>query len=155
MRTLIVALFLCFVPIAAWADDPLSPPHPALARIKADLDQCKDKAGNIEEMLCAMEADKAVDALLNTLYGKIVAKLKKKGDPDHDLKDRSELLKRLLSSERAWITYREAECSHASASYLGGSGEGTLLAYCRLSMREDRVNNLYRFYVGRFPDIAK
>jgi hypothetical protein len=27
--------------------------------------------------------------------------------------------------------------------------------YCRLSMREDRVNTLYRFYVGRFPDIAK
>jgi uncharacterized protein YecT (DUF1311 family) len=156
MRLLTVAFLLSFAPLAARADDPLSPPHPALARIQAELDHCKDtQPGNINEMLCAMEADKAVDVVLNTLYGKIVAKLKQTDDPDHDIKERGELLKRLMASERAWITYREAECSHTSASYLGGSGEGTLLAYCRLSMREDRVNNLYRFYVSRFPDIAK
>jgi uncharacterized protein YecT (DUF1311 family) len=154
MRLLTIAFLLCFAPLAARAE--LNPPHPALARIQAELDHCKDtEPGNINQMLCAMAADKTVDAVLNALYGKIVTKLKQTNDPDHDIKERSELLKRLIASERAWITYREAECSHASASYLGGSGEGTLLAYCRLSMREDRVNNLYRFYVGRFPDIAK
>jgi uncharacterized protein YecT (DUF1311 family) len=106
-------------------------------------------------MLCAIEADKAVDGVLNTLYGKITAKLKQTDDPDHDINDRTELLKRLVAAERAWIVYREAECSHESGVYLGGSGEGTALAYCRLEKRQDRVNNLYRFYVKRFPDIAK
>jgi uncharacterized protein YecT (DUF1311 family) len=113
------------------------------------------KPGNINEMLCAVEADKAVDAVLNTIYGKVVAKLKQADDPDNDIKERRELLRRLVASERAWIAYREAECSHVSASMLGGSGEGTTLAYCRLEMRQNRVNTLYRFYVRRFPDIAK
>ena len=106
-------------------------------------------------MLCAIEADKDVDTLLNTLYRKIVAKLKQTEEPDHDVKEREELLKRLVASERAWIAYREAECSHASAAMLGGSGEGTMLAQCKLSMRRDRVNNLLRFYEIRFPDIPK
>ncbi|NOJ38178.1 DUF1311 domain-containing protein [Bradyrhizobium sp. WSM 1791] len=92
---------------------------------------------------------------MNRLYGKIVAKLKQTEDPDHDIEERKELLKRLVTSERAWIAYREAECSHASAAMLGGSGQGTMLAQCRLSMRADRVNNLFRFYKIRFPDIAK
>ena len=105
-------------------------------------------------MLCAIEADRAVDTLLNALYGKIVAKLKKAEDPEHDIEDRKELLRRLVASERAWIAYREAECSHASAAMLGGSGENTILANCRLSMRQGRVNTLFRFYMDRFPDIA-
>jgi uncharacterized protein YecT (DUF1311 family) len=155
MRLLTIAFLLSFAPLAAQPDNLLNPPHPALLRIQADLHHCTDtQPGNINEMLCAMQADKAVDTVLNTLYEKIVAKLKQTDDPDHD-KEQRELLKRLITSERAWISYREAECSRASAVYLGGSGEATSLAYCRLSMREDRVNNLYRSYVGRFPDIAK
>jgi uncharacterized protein YecT (DUF1311 family) len=156
MRLLTVAFLLSFAPLAAQADDLLNPPHPALTRIQANLDHCNDtQPGNINEMLCAMEADKEVDTLLNTLYVKIIAKLKQTEDPDHDVKERKELLKRLVASERAWIVYREAECSHASAAMLGGSGEGTMLAQCRLSLRQDRVNGLFRFYKIRFPDIAK
>ncbi|WP_426406655.1 lysozyme inhibitor LprI family protein [Bradyrhizobium ganzhouense] len=156
MRLLAVALLLGFAPLTAHADDALNPPHPALARIQANLDHCTDtQPGNINEMLCAVEAYKAVDVLLNTLYGKIVAKLKQNEDPDHDLQERKELLKRLVASERAWIAYSETECSHASAYMLGGSGEPTILAQCRLSMREDRLNNLFRFYKIRYPDIAE
>jgi uncharacterized protein YecT (DUF1311 family) len=155
MRFLISALLVGVVPLAAHAQE-LRPSHPALAAIQANLDRCKDtQPGNINEMLCTVEADKAVDVLLNALYQKIVTKLKQTADPDHDIKERGELLKRLVASERAWIAYREAECSHASAEMLGGSGEGTLLAYCRLSMQEDRVNNLFGFYRVRFPDIAE
>lgn len=156
MRILVWTIFLSIVPLCCRAEDGLlNPPHPALAAIQASLDHCTDtQPGNINEMLCATEADKAVDGVLNTLYGKITAKLKQTDDPDHDIKDRTELLKRLVAAERAWIVYREAECSHESGVYLGGSGEGTALAYCRLEKRQDRVNNLYRFYVKRFPDIA-
>lgn len=155
IRLLIIAFLLSFTPPAAQADDLLNPPHPALARIQAHLDHCNDtQPGNINEMLCAIEAERAVDTLLNALYGKIVAKLKKAEDPEHDIEDRKELLRRLVASERAWIAYREAECSHASAAMLGGSGEKTILANCRLSMRQGRVNTLFRFYMDRFPDIA-
>jgi uncharacterized protein YecT (DUF1311 family) len=156
MRLLTVAFLLSFAPIAAQADDLLNPPHPALTRIQTNLDHCNDtRPGNINEMLCAIEADKDVDTLLNKLYLEIIAKLKQTEDPDHDAKERKQLLKRLVASERAWIAYREAECSHASAAMLGGSGEGTILAQCRLSMRQKRVNDLFRFYRIRFPDLAK
>jgi uncharacterized protein YecT (DUF1311 family) len=155
MRLLALALLLCFAPLVAGADDLLNSPHPVLARIQANLDHCTDtQPGNINEMLCAIEADNAVDTLLNALYGKIVGKLKQAEDPERDIKDRKELLRRLVASERAWIAYREAECSHASAAMLGGSGEKTILAQCRLSMRQGRVNTLFRFYKVRFPDIA-
>jgi len=97
MRLLIIAFLLSFTPPAAQADDLLNPPQPALARIQAHLDHCKDtQPGNINEMLCAIEADRAVDTLLNALYGKIVAKLKKAEDPEHDIEDRKELLRRLV-----------------------------------------------------------
>jgi uncharacterized protein YecT (DUF1311 family) len=156
MRPLIIAFLLALAPLTAQAKGELKPSLPALAAIQAKLDHCKEKQpGNIPEMLCTMEADKAVDTLLNDLYREIVAKLKQPGGSDYDIKERSELLKRLVVSERAWITYREAECSHASAEMLGGSAEPTLLAACRLLMRQDRVNTLLAFYENRFPDIAK
>src|SRR3569833_769922 len=80
--------------------------YPALAAVEAQLDHCREHKGNIGEMLCAVEADKSVDAILNSLYGKIIAKLKQADDPNHDTEDRHELLKRLIASERAWVTYR-------------------------------------------------
>jgi hypothetical protein len=50
MRVLTFAFLLCFAPLAARADDPLNPPHPALAGIQAKLDHCKDiQPGNINE----------------------------------------------------------------------------------------------------------
>jgi uncharacterized protein YecT (DUF1311 family) len=152
MRLLIIAFLLSFTPPAAQADDLLNPPQPALARIQAHLDHCKDtQPGNINEMLCAIEADRAVDTLLNALYGKIVAKLKKAEDLEHDIEDRKELLRRLVPSERAWIACREAECSHASAAMLGGSGENAILANCRLSTRQGRVTPSFDFIWTDFP----
>jgi uncharacterized protein YecT (DUF1311 family) len=150
----VVVAVSAYGPGYCFADDGLGQKYPALAAVEAQLDRCREHKGNIGEMLCAVEADKSVDAILNSLYGKIIAKLKQADDPNHDTEDRHELLKRLIASERAWITYREAECSHASAIYLGGSGEGTALAYCRLEMRTGRANDLYRFYAARFPDLA-
>jgi uncharacterized protein YecT (DUF1311 family) len=136
-------------------EDQLEPPHPALAAIQADLDHCKDATpGNTLERQCTMESSKAVDALLNKLYGRIVAKLKEPTGNDHDAKERAELLKRLIASERAWIVYRDAECDHRSGYMLGGSGEPTIYEDCLLTMRRDRVNDLFRLYNDRFPDIA-
>jgi uncharacterized protein YecT (DUF1311 family) len=156
MRPSIIAFVLILAPLTAQAESESNPPHPALAAIQADLNQCRQaRPGNAPETLCTVDADKAVDALLNTLYGRIVAKLKSTSGADDDIDERKELLKRLIASERAWIAYREAECAHASAQMLGGSGEPALLAGCRLRMRQMRVNTLFGFYGGRFPDIVK
>src|SRR3954451_13744695 len=121
MRLFDVVVLLCFTPLSARADDPSNPSHPALVHIQSDLEHCTEtQPGNINEMLCAIAADRAVDALLNTLYGNIHSRLNQTANPDHDSEERKELLKRLVASERSWIAYREAECSHASAAMLGG-----------------------------------
>jgi len=101
-----------------------------------------------------MEAGKAVDAVLNKLYSQIVAKLKAPSNPA-DMKDQSELLKRLIASERAWIAYRDADCDHQSGYMLGGSGEPSMYEECLFSMRRDRINNLFNLYKDRFPEIEK
>jgi uncharacterized protein YecT (DUF1311 family) len=155
MRVPVCALLIAIAPFPCRAEGQLEPPHPALAVIQADLDRCKDATpGNTLERQCAMESSKAVDALLNKLYGRIVAKLKEPTSNDHDAKERAELLKRLIASERAWIVYRDAECDHRSGYMLGGSGEPTIYEDCLLTMRRDRVNDLFRLYNDRFPDIA-
>jgi uncharacterized protein YecT (DUF1311 family) len=155
MRVLVCALLIAIAPLACQAGDPLEPPHPALAAIQANLDHCKDTPpGNTLERFCTMESSKVVDALLNKLYGRIVAKLKEPTDNDHDAKERAELLKRLIASERAWIVYRDAECDHRSGFMLGGSGEPTIYEDCLFTMRRDRVNDLFRLYQDRFPDLA-
>jgi len=155
MRVLVCALLIAIAPLACRAEVQLEPPHPALAAIQANLDRCKDATpGNTLERLCTMDSSKAVDALLNKLYGRIVAKLKEPTSNDHDAKERAELLKRLIASERAWIVYRDADCDHRSGYMLGGSGEPTIYEDCLFTMRRDRVNDLFRLYNDRFPDIA-
>ena len=155
MRVLFCALLIAIAPFSCQAEDQLGPPHPAIATIQANLDRCRDATpGNTLERHCTMESSKVVDALLNKLYGRIVAKLKEPTDNDHDAKERAELLKRLIAAERAWIVYRDAECDHRSGYMLGGSGELTIYEECMFTMRRDRVNDLFRLYSDRFPDIA-
>jgi len=155
MRVLVCALVIAVVPFSCQAADQFGTPHPAVAAIQANLDRCKEAApGNTLERHCTMESSQVVDALLNKLYGQIVAKLKEPTDKDHDAKERAELLKRLIAAERAWIVYRDAECDHRSGYMLGGSGELTIYEECMFTMRRDRVNDLFRLYSDRFPDIA-
>jgi len=155
MRVLVCALVIAIAPLPCQAEDPLDPPHPALAAIQANLDRCKDATpGNTPERLCTMESSNVVDVLLNKLYGQIVAKLKQPTSNDHDAKERAELLKRLIASERAWIVYRDAECDNRSGFMLGGTGEPTIYEECMFTMRRNRVNDLFRLYSDRFPDIA-
>ena len=155
MRVLVCALLVAIAPLSCQAEDQLGPPHPAIAVIQANLDRCKDATpGNTPKRLCTMESSKVVDALLNKLYGQIVAKLKQPTSNDHDAKERAELLKRLIASERAWIVYRDAECDNRSGFMLGGTGEPTIYEECMFTMRRDRVNDLFRLYSDRFPDIA-
>jgi uncharacterized protein YecT (DUF1311 family) len=155
-RSMLIFFFGAVSLLPAKAEDQLDPAHPALAAIQKTLDHCKEtEPGNIPERLCTMEASKAVDALLNKLYNQIVAKLKRASGSDFDNKQQAELLKRLITSERAWIASRDADCDHKSGYALGGSGEPTIYADCLYTMRKDRVNDLFRLYRERFPDIAK
>lgn len=96
------------------------------------------------------QTTKTVDALLNRVYGQIVAGLKRQ-EEEHD----DDTLKLLIASQRAWARYREADCQHVGPDVYGSVMEYNMSAICEFEKRVDRVNRLYSFYILRFPEIAR
>ena len=121
-----------------------------VAQIEATNKACSDKAiSNNDMKQCAFSAQDAYDKLLNVTYKKIVAALKaaipqeKKDGPTVGGKTYSEeTLNRLVVSERAWVTFRDAQCSLESTEMLGGTGEGLIIGGCLGDQTKDRILSL-------------
>ena len=123
---------------AAVADD--------LATIEKTLSACLAKDNSNAGMrTCSSDADADADAILNRVYAAGAAKLKGAG-ADADSK---EILDRLVASERAWIAYRDADCSLEGASMLGGTGESLTIVDCHYTMTKRRVQALDDFFKDR------
>lgn len=88
-----------------------------------------------------MAAKAAADQRLNDIYGGIVNAFKHPKDPD-DARDDTEILKRLIAAERAWVAFRDAECDYQSSVALGGTGEGYAYAACLYKQTKDRIKVL-------------
>lgn len=72
---------------------------------------CADAADQAAMTACADRAYKKSDAELNRTYQAVTARLR----------DARPLADKLVSAQRAWIAYRDAECSFSSANAEGGS----------------------------------
>ena len=48
----------------------------------------------------------------------------------------------LIAAERAWITYRDAECRSQSAVYEGGSMQPLVISLCLTELTRQRINIL-------------
>lgn len=131
-----VAIFL--VPAFAMAD---------VSSIRAQEKSCLDKARtNMAMEECEGDAWQAADQELNALYQKFVARLKDAAAKEQGVipasEGSAEVLKRLVASERAWITYRDANCSFEATEMLGGSGEGLSYSGCEVRTTLDRITEL-------------
>jgi uncharacterized protein YecT (DUF1311 family) len=93
-----------------------------------------------EVSACLVDAYKSSDAILNTVYGKVRAKL-----------DAGEL-KQLTKTQELWIRYRDANC--AAERDLYGSGTGAFPAYeaCLGAMTRARTAELHVTYAVRLKD---
>jgi uncharacterized protein YecT (DUF1311 family) len=113
-----------------------------LAVIDAKLDACLEKADGVTPAVddCNEQAKAAADSILNRIYGDWVEQLK------HPAKDEgaddAEILKRLIASERAWMTYRDTSCNLESTLMLGGTGEGNVYGHCLYVKTKQRVLEL-------------
>jgi uncharacterized protein YecT (DUF1311 family) len=81
---------------------------------------------------CASEAYASVDAQLNDAYRQIERRL----DGDDDLQDR------LTRAQRAWIAFRDAECTFATANSEGGSAYSMLQNTCLANLTNARLDDL-------------
>ncbi|MER9295032.1 lysozyme inhibitor LprI family protein [Mesorhizobium sp. M0621] len=103
-----------------------------LAGASAARAQECDRSDDGQQMMniCAGEDYQAADARLNTAYQDLISA----GDADS---------KRLLQvAQRAWITFRDAECAHSTAASEGGSIHPMEVSQCLTRLTNDRVKQL-------------
>src|SRR5262249_28129077 len=81
---------------------------------------------------CAYEAFQKSDAELNALYQQVLKRLK------NDTHAR----KRFVAAQRAWIAFRDAECTFVASPSTGGSVYPMVLSFCRDRLTNARVNDL-------------
>ncbi len=96
-----------------------------------------EAVSTMDQRMCAGDALKASDKMLNEIYQEIKSPLVSSKDADS-----KEILNRLVTSQRAWITYRDTNCELAGTQMLGGSGEGVIIGDCLASETIKRVKDL-------------
>ncbi|TMU79368.1 lysozyme inhibitor LprI family protein [Pseudomonas fluorescens] len=84
---------------------------------------------------CAGQDFKAADKELNTMYQQITARLK--DNPDGK--------KLLVSAQRAWIGFRDAECKFSSSGVTGGSVYPWVYSSCLTGVTKVRVESLKQY----------
>jgi uncharacterized protein YecT (DUF1311 family) len=115
---------------------------PEIVAIDGKLEACLAKAGGVTPGVdsCNALAKIAADKILNRIYGAWIEQLKQPAP--NAAPDSTEILKRLVAAERAWIVYRDTGCNLESIAMLGGTGETNLYGHCLYVMTRQRVLDL-------------
>ena len=103
-----------------------------------DAPNCKDPQNQGDMTQCAALDFEKADKTLNELWPKL-----KSGAQDSD-KDtgKAEYADALLASQRAWISFRDAECAWQAMEMHGGSAEPMLLYGCKARVTQQRIKQL-------------
>jgi uncharacterized protein YecT (DUF1311 family) len=91
-----------------------------------------DRSDDSQQMMniCANEDYQAADASLNKAYQDLI------GSEDANGK------KLLQAAQRAWITFRDADCAHTTAASAGGSIHPMVVSQCLTKLTNDRIKQL-------------
>lgn len=103
-----------------------------LAAAPAFAADCSKATDQASLNRCADQNYKAVDARLNATYRQITARLK----------DDPEKTKLLVSAQKAWIAFRDAECRFAASGVEGGSIHPMTVSDCLASLTGNRIEAL-------------
>jgi uncharacterized protein YecT (DUF1311 family) len=98
----------------------------------AHAEDCQNAVSQREMNNCANAAYDKSDAELNAVYKQVTSRLK------GDAKQAS----LLVTAQRAWIAFRDAECDFVSSPTTGGSINTMVQANCRDRVTSARVNDL-------------
>lgn len=130
----VAAMILAVGPAAAQ-------PPTLFTNIEARLKQCSAVHPDIPgSASCEQAAFVAADATLNTVYRNVIASLRHPGI-DH-APFNSQVVQRLVMSERTWLAYRTAECAYRSAVAIGAPLEGFENQECLYALTKERVTVL-------------
>ncbi len=111
---IMLGLFIIMPLSAAWAQD------------------CANASDQASLNMCADMAYKKTDIILNAVYSQIVARLK--GDP--------QTTKLLVTAQKSWLSFRDAECNFATSGSAEGSVYPMLVTQCRDDLTSKRIEDL-------------
>jgi len=104
----------------------------SLAHAAVDCANASDQATMNQ---CAGQDFKAADKELNTVYQQITGRLK----------DNPDAKKLLVSAQRAWVGFRDAECKFSASGVTGGSVSPLIYSNCLTSVTNVRVEALKEY----------
>ncbi len=143
MKSLLIGFFAVLACGPALAQGPSE-----FAAVDARLKACVDRdSSNAHQEACLSVVQPIVDTRLNSVYQAWTQELKH--PKPTDAKDDVEVLKRLITAERTWITFRDEECSLQSTSALNGTSESVVFSDCKYAMTKARVEALSTFRSAR------
>lgn len=102
---------------------------PLLLSAAAQADDCANASTQSAMNECADKQYKQADSQLNALYKQINSRLQ----------DSPDSKKRLVSAQRAWVAFRDAECAFAASGVEGGSVYPMIYNGCLAELTEKRV----------------
>jgi uncharacterized protein YecT (DUF1311 family) len=114
-------------------------PAAASSEPSAEFSACMDGSGGVTASMldCLGAENKRLDDALNALW-------------QSKFPNRSDILRdKLRTSQRAWITYRDATCDFHAAQHQGGSFASVAYADCYREATTDRFDWLSRALAGR------
>ncbi|GAB3549952.1 hypothetical protein GCM10027343_32400 [Noviherbaspirillum agri] len=137
MRIILTSIALFFFPLVATAteDRVVAVMSKATGFTEAEIRQHGEKGCEsgvqLYMTICALYHYYEKDVELNTTYQTLVSKLKHKS-----------IREDLRTAQRAWVTYRDAECKFNTALWEGGSIRPMENAFCLMRITEERTRQL-------------
>jgi uncharacterized protein YecT (DUF1311 family) len=94
--------------------------------------KCNDQSNQMELDICADQEFKGADAALNKAYAEIQKRLAEDADGK----------KRLVTAQKAWIGFRDAECDFQTYLSKDGSIHPMLVSECLTAVTRKRTEEL-------------
>ncbi|MFL6969680.1 lysozyme inhibitor LprI family protein [Pseudomonas alvandae] len=122
----------------------LLPLIPLLFISTVQADACANATTQGDMNQCAAQENKAADKELNSLYKQITARLM----------DNAQAKQLLVKAQRAWIEFRDAECSFSASGVEGGSVYPMIHDECITNLTKARVEALKTYLKCKEGDLS-
>ncbi|WP_457967897.1 lysozyme inhibitor LprI family protein [Pseudomonas sp. R4-84] len=122
----------------------LLPLIPLLFVSPVQAGDCANATTQGELNQCAAQENRAADKELNRLYQKITARLK----------DNAAAKQLLVKAQRAWIDFRDAECSFSASGVEGGSVHPMIHNECITTLTKARIDAFNTYLSCKEGDLS-
>jgi len=120
----------------------------ALALFASGTAQAADDCANAQDQttmdVCASDAFKKSDKQLNDVYKQIGTRLK----------DDADKTKLLVTAQRAWVAFRDAECAFSSSGVTGASVYPMIHSICLDGLTQTRTKDLQVYIACEEGDMS-